>query len=436
MAEENDFNKEVKFHLNIIARCCKKTKRGLAVLATFKRSRYPHFYPRDGASISKSLFLACTKTKSKEKAFLLLADIAKYTLSVQSKNGAWLQKYGVSGRDRSVYKQEDNTAHGITILANYLLAAVKLKKHVKNKNKFLQAIKKAADHALNNYYVKERRLFFSTTSIHESTLERGFTLWTNTCYWNAFNLIERLSRKIETKINLSEHVEFKNLIERSIKKNFILDKRFIARIKCKTKKDLRADITLLSPFYFGFSLRELVDVHKRTAKFVRKELWDKKIGLLQRYLPSKEKENLAYHTHAGNGPWLQYSAMLAQYYFHCGKSNEGTKILNLIKMHSTKNGYLPEHLSTVGRFREFMSEEWKTGIDADKEFDKRILLPQVDFDKKLEEMYYMQRTYYKILKRIRGRHKKDIIRFAVPLSWSHAEYLTALIAKEEAAKKS
>jgi len=37
-------------------------------------------------------------------------------------------------------------------------------------------------------------------------------------------------------------------------------------------------------------------------------------------------------------------------------------------------------------FRDFIKSQWKTGLDFKKEFDPEILLPNLDFDKIVEEL--------------------------------------------------
>jgi GH15 family glucan-1,4-alpha-glucosidase len=418
------FDKEVDFHLSVISKCCRRVRRGIGVLATFKKSRHPFFYLRDSAAVAKALGMLCFEPKFSEKAYELLEGIDKFVLSVQSKNGYWGQRYALSGRDRSIYKQEDNNAHGSIILLTYLLTAKKLKKKIKNEKKHISAVIKALDFAMNNYFHKEKNLFYSTTSIHESPIEKGYTLWVNLAYWRALSLVGELLHHTKYKKELRKFRSFKIVLEKNIKKSFIHNDVFIARLDENLMPDLRADVTLMSPFYFNFAYKKF---NKKTIEFMKKELWDKELGLIQRYLPLQKPNDLSIHQHAGAGPWLQYSAILAQYHYAVHNRAEGDRLLRLISSFSSKLGHLPEHVSTEQRFREFIKTEWKTGIDFKKEFDPQILLPNLDFDKIVEEIFYMKNTYEKIKKRIRKHGKNKIIRYALPLAWSHAEYLVALL---------
>ncbi len=423
-SKQSDFDKEVDFHLNIISKCCRKVRRGIGVLATFKRSRHPFFYLRDSASITKALSLICQETKFTERAYELLEGIDKFVLSVQSKNGYWGQRYALSGRDRSIYKQEDNNAHGAIILLTYLITAKKLKKRIKNERKHISAVTKALDFAIDSIFDKEKKLFYSTTSIHESPIEKGYTLWVNLAYWRALSMAEEVRQHTKYKKELKKFKKFRIDLEKNIKRLLVHNSLFIARLNGNLIPDLRPDATLMSPFYFNFSSKKF---NKKTIKFMRNELWDKELGLIQRYLPLQNSNDLSIHKHAGTGPWLQYSAILAQYYFSVHNESEGDKILRLINSYSSKLGYLPEHVSTEQRFRDFIKNEWKTGIDFKKEFDPTILLPNLDFDKIVEEIFYMKNTYEKIKKRMRKRGGNNITRYAMPLAWSHAEYLIAIL---------
>ncbi len=428
MKKFNKIDKEIEFHLNIISKCCRQRRRGLALLATFKSSRHPFFYPRDAHGVCRALSLICLNTNLAEIAYELLKGIAKFTLSVQSKNGNWGQRYSLTGFDRSIYKQEDNVAHGISILGLYLITSYRLKKKIVGEKRYINAISRGFDFAIEHYFNNEQKLFYSTTSCHESTLEKGFTLWTNISYWNAFNMAGEIRKHAKYKKDLVKLLRFSNDLKRTIKSRFIINNKFIARLDENNVPDLRMDVVLMSPFYFNFGSK---NVTRKTIELIRKELWDKELGLLQRYLPLKD--NMSTHIHAGNGPWLQYSSILAQYYFSKNKSAEANKIIDLIKSYSSKRGYLPEHVSTNERFKDFIKNEWKTGIDFKKEFDPEILLPNIDFDKVVEEIFYMENTYGKIRNRIRKKEKNYII-YALPLAWTHAEYAAALILKRKYSK--
>ena len=74
-------------------------------------------------------------------------------------------------------------------------------------------------------------------------------------------------------------------------------------------------------------------------------------------------------------PWLQYTAVLAQYHFWSGNKDRGDQLLSAIDRYRNDQGEIPEHLSTCKRFEWFMEKEWDPG----EEFAKEI--PQADLER-------------------------------------------------------
>jgi GH15 family glucan-1,4-alpha-glucosidase len=163
--------------------------------------------------------------------------------------------------------------------------------------------------------------------------------------------------------------------------------------------------------------------------YLEKQLWDPELGMIMRYLPFYK--DFSTHVHAGNGPWLQYTAVLAQYHYWNGNISRGDELLGMIDSYKNEKGEIPEHLSTCRRFEEFMEREWNPGIDFQKEFYKPILLDNVEFDKILEEANNMQKSYEETgsscIIRDDTSAEGGYIQFAAPLMWSHAEYARALL---------
>ena len=272
-----------------------------------------------------------------------------------------------------------------------------------------------------------RYSFHSTTSIHESGIEEGYTCWVNFAFLHAFSLAEEVTRVLDQNNIISKsHLRFRRLFLHSISELFVEGDRYIRRIDPKGNIDLRPDFTLLSSFYFGF-LRYKPAL-ERSVAFLEKQLWDPELKMIMRYLPFYK--DFTIHVHAGNGPWLQYTAILAQYHFWNGNTIRGNRLLGLIDGYRSESGEIPEHLSTAKRFEDFMQYEWKTGTDFAKEFHKPILLENVDFDKILEEANNMARSYERTGREcvLDNKAKEGgYIRFAIPLMWAHVEYGRALL---------
>ncbi len=424
-----DYEQKIGEHFRIIKECVlyDESRNTTILMATTPGSRYPYFYPRDVGCTTHLLHTLSTSDFSyADEAYDLLRGVAAFALSVQRDDGHWGQRYDPDGTDKSIYVQEDNIAHGMIILSNYILASIGRGEEVANLKELIGAINKAAMYALENYFRREINLFFSTTSIHESAIEQGYSLWVNYAYLRAFNLAEVIHEHIG-KTQISKKIlEFVPYFERNIHKLLIHNDRYIRRITPKGDYDYKPDITLMSPYYFGF--HDLNSkVLRNTIDFMANHLWDPELGMLQRYLPFTE--DIHTHIHAGNGPWLQYTAMLARYYYKVDEIKLADKILDEIDVYRTKSGYIPEHLSTFKRFDEFMRLEWRTGFDFEKEFYKEIMAPDVPFDHVLEELNNMKRSYDDIDAWRQANPEGTHIVFATPLMWSHAEYAKALCSR-------
>ncbi len=429
-----DLNRDVNVHLDILSQCSIDTERGSALMATLPGSRYPYVYPRDSACASRFLFRLATGTlKSGEIALRLLGEIARYIMNCQRADGYWGQRYGVHCEDKGIYRQEDNIAHGVSILCRYLLAARTKNVEIPGVEKYFDAIGKGSLFARKNYYRKEIHLFYSTTSIHESAIEEGYTIWVNYAYLLMFRLMERVGEAYGIPGRFAEEIEVKAGFQPTVEKVFAQSGRYIRRLKPDGTLDLRPDITLLSPFFFGTGLDvdyfAAGETFTSSVAFIEDMLWDPELGMLQRYLPFIEDPES--HIHAGNGPWVQYTAMLAQYYFYTGDIARGNEILGIIDGYRSKEGYLCEHLTTPERFFEFKNLEWLTGHDFDKEFEPHILIDGTPYDHIVEELNHMRNAYARIEEECRIIGNSGHISFATPLMWSHAEYAMALMMRTE-----
>ena len=407
------------------------------MLATILESRYPYVYPRDSACASMMFRRMVENDLDPHgEAFSILKGIAKFIAYVQEDSGKWGQRYGLNGQDKAIYIQEDNTAYGAIILANYLLACCFRREKPEELEDYLKKIKKAIQYALQHFYREEIFLFFSTTGIHESAIEKGYSIWVNHVYTHFFNLILQLTKKFDLKGLFDEELSFKCRFCQSVHRRFMLSNRFVRRITKEGTFDLRPDVTLMSPVYFQCKedhcdscvLDENPDIITNSVNFMVENLWDSELGMLQRYLPFTE--DIETHIHAGNGPWIQYTAMLAQYCYKTGAVERGDTILDQIDKYRTDEGYIPEHLSTKRRFEEFIRLEWEVGLDAKKEFHPEILIPNLSYDFIVEELFFMKKSYDRIRRDI-YEEKKSVIQFAIPLMWSHVEYANALIARYE-----
>jgi len=430
--ELTKLNDQLNEHMDIILKCTIENKKyGKLLLASPPTSRYPYVYPRDtncAVQLMRRLSGSTNDYDCREQAFEIMKAMAYFMKDCISAEGSWGQRYSLEGEDKSLYKQEDNVAHGIAIICNYLLTARHLKREVENMDDFFVCINRALDYSYTKLYEKELNLFFSTTSIHESAMEEGYTCWVNFSFLYAYSLANEVATKKDKKnIIRSEFLNFRHQFLYSVSELFIGNNRYIRRTAPDGTRDMRPDFTLLSPFYFGF-------LHYKTQMdnsvlYLEKQLWDPELGMIMRYLPFYK--DFSTHVHAGNGPWLQYTAVLAQYHYWNGNISRGDELLGMIDSYKNEKGEIPEHLSTCQRFEEFMEREWNPGIDFQKEFYKPILLENVEFDKILEEANNMQKSYEETgsscIIRDDTSAEGGYIQFAAPLMWSHAEYARALL---------
>ncbi|MFQ5745345.1 MAG: hypothetical protein ACE5HV_17455, partial [Acidobacteriota bacterium] len=252
-----ELNQRLSRHMGIIERCSiVSPKHGRLLLATPPGARYPYVYPRD-CSCACQLFrrLACSSNDydCAPQAFDLLQSTAAFLRDVQEEDGCWGQRYTIEGKSRSIYRQEDNIAHGVSIICNYLLAASGLGKPVSDLDAYLQAINRALSFAVQYVYQRELNLFESTTSIHESALETGYTLWVNFSYLYAFSLADEVNRELDGGDLIDrQHLDFRAHFLYSVRELFMTGQRYVRRIEPGGRFDLRPDFTLLSPFYYGF----------------------------------------------------------------------------------------------------------------------------------------------------------------------------------------
>ncbi|HWG91858.1 MAG TPA: glucoamylase [Candidatus Thermoplasmatota archaeon] len=413
-------------HLSVMWRCASPSRAGHRILlAAPPGSRYPYMYPRDAASTARVLLQLIERNVAREEAFAHLEATARFLASCQRPDGYWGQRYALTGEDKSIYRQEDNVAHGILVIASYLEACARLNREPDDKEALLDVLERAWRHGLEASFRPGINLFYSTTSIHESAIEQGYTLWTNFAHHRSHQLMLNAIDRFGGSKRLHDEVDrFREMHGKNLRRHFVQDGLFIRRLTPTGRYDRRPDVTLLSPFYFGCADLDPQALSDSVSR-IEKDLWDPELGLLQRYLPFAEDRTI--HLHAGNGPWMAYSAIFAQYHAVLGNREKSRMVLKAIASYATPEGEIPEHLSTRQRFRDFLKREWETGLDFEKEFDQEILLPGTKFSKIVEELNHMRDEYLRIERADPDGPDHSVIRFATPLLWSHAEFLSALL---------
>lgn len=434
------------FHLDVLDELSYDAEvDGAVPLASDPDNRYPYVYPRDVASITRAWLTALRHGIRPDACRGHIVDAARFLVSVED-DGWWYQRYALDGTDQSIYHQEDNVAHGIRIISHMLLAldATEDLDSVDQRflSKSIECIDAAVEVARSELYDANAHLIESTTSIHEGAIESGYTLWVNCTFLtalqqaaDAFDKIDAAGRSDEigqaedskstTVDEAAERVdELRALLEPGVKRCFAVDGTPVPRRYTPDgERDDRPDITLLAPVYFG--LQDVFGKHAlRAAERSAASLEDPRLGGLQRFRGFHRDHDV--HQHGGNGPWMQYTAWHAQFRYDCGERERGDEVLSTIIGHTNAAGHIPEHLSTRERFEQFVEQEWDTGADFEKEFDNEVLR-DVPFDRIAEELGHMRTAYDEMAAAL---EEQDIISFAAPLTWCHAEFLTALIKRE------
>lgn len=419
------------FHLDVLDELVYETQtEGSVPLASDPDNRYPYAYPRDIACITRAWLAALRHGVRPERCRDNIVDAAKFMLSVQEDDGRWRQRYALDGTDKSIYVQEDNVAHGLRVLSHAVIAAEETSGLDSvddfDSESVVEAIRRAVDHASSDLYDPNAHLIESTTSIHEGRIESGYTLWVNCSFLAGLRLAtEALSRvSTETEPEADSAKSFLSSLESGVRRSFGAREPVPRRYTPEGDIDTRPDITLLAPYYY-----ELGDIFGdgtgAAAERAAAELTDPEIGGLQRFQGFYRDFDV--HQHGGNGPWMQYTAWLAQYCFDVDDDERARSVLATIGSYADENGYIPEHLTTRARFESFMENEWHTRRDFEKEFDEAVLR-DVPFDYVVEELSHMRDSYQSMQRRM---ERRDVVAFARPLAWSHAEFLTALIRGDE-----
>ena len=423
------------FHLDVLDELTHDTDvDGAVPLASDPDNRYPYVYPRDVASITRAWLTAIRHGVRPDACCDRIVEAARFLVAVAD-DGRWYQRYGLDGTDQSIYRQEDNVAHGIRVLSNAVLALADRGELRDTDEALLVDIVACIDDAVavtrEELYDANAHLIESTTSIHEGAIESGYTLWVNSAFLAAFErATDALDRLAETGLAVADDTvdridDIRSLLAPGIERSFAVDGRPVPRRYTPDgTRDDRPDITLFAPVYF--ELEDLFGDHAATAaERAAAGLEDPRLGGLQRFQGFHRDHDV--HQHGGNGPWMQYTAWHAQFRYDHGQRARGDDVLATIVGHADANGYIPEHLSTRERFEQFIDREWDTGVDFEKEFD-RAVLREVPFDRITEELDHMRQAYTEMAAELEDR---EVISFAEPLAWSHAEFLTALLKRSE-----
>jgi len=362
------------------------------LLAGPKKSAYPYVYPRDAAMMTKALNRT-GNVKNSIKFYYFMNKFAKIKYY-----GEVFHRYNINGWPCVTSKdQNDNESLVLQgIYDTYL--------HYK-KEAFLEEMWPLVDSIvglLKNY--TKNGLVQTKRSIHEFfRLEHGSDIWVNCSAWKGYKDAAEVAKILGHKEHSKEWNKLSDELLKNIKKKMFNKKQGIY-MKNLRNPDI-PDISQLAPFYF----RMIKDkkILKKTMDHVKKYLWHKEVGGFRRFRKFELVEDWHWYT-GGSGSWTVFTAWGARFYKELGNKKLEKECENWIKkVASRTSGLLPEHIATRVEY-----EEWK---NHEIEFNQRL----INGTKEAE----------KIAEKFKGKDK-DLIYWATPLGWAHAEYILLKIDKD------
>jgi len=356
------------------------------ILATTTKGAYPYVYTRDSVIITKALNFS-GNYKNSEKFYYFLNKFCRINQFKEI-----FHRYTGKGWPCVTRKDEhDNTGlvlHGI--YDTYF--------HSKNED-FLETLWPLIEKCVKFiFFTSKKGLVYGKRSIHEFyRLENGFEIWTNCAccrgLYDASKIAKILCHHDESR---KWHLKAQDL-EKNIKKKMFNKKTglFMKNIKYPTV----IDSSQLSPFYFD--LINSKPILKKTLKSLKEHLWHQEIGGFRRFRKFEICKDWHWYS-GGSGGWVVFTAWADRFYKELKDKKNQEKCREwLNQVGSKSNGLLPEHIATKEEY-----ELWKA---HETEYNYRIL----GGIKKTEEM----NKYFK------RKYNEDIVYWATPLGWSHAEYI-------------
>jgi len=370
-----------------------QTKKG-GILATPKKGAYPYVYTRDAVVVTKALN-RCGRVEASENFYYFMKKVVKIDDYKEV-----FQRYTSQGLP-SVTRKGQNDNEGILLHGIY-------DTYLHNKKEtFLQnmwpTIEKTANLIIS---YSGSGLVKTKCSIHEyEKLEAGYDIWVNcACYRGLKDAVE-IARIFNHEKEAKKWDKKAEKIKSNINKT-LFSKNLGIYIKNKRFPNT-PDISQLAPFYFN-----VIDdkkILKKTLSYLRKHIWDEEIGGYRRFRKFEVCDNWHWYT-GGSGSWLALTIFVARFYKELGDKKGYKECMDWIKQISTMSkGLLPEHIATREEY-----EDWKAN---EIEFNSRIINGM--------------KTTESHVKKFKN---KKIVFWALPLGWSHAEYVLLKKTKEKKKK--
>ncbi len=366
-----------------------------ACLATPKGKRYPYVYPRDHSLIILG-FLSASLNENAKKGL-------EFILGTQTKSGNFPQRVDMEGRDAS-YKPVQIDGTGLVLYAFYEYLRTTNDKdflkgqfnHVKNAVRYI--IANSYDN-INGDYEKIKHhpktpLIYTPNSVHEyPPTEAGLEIWANSICCAALLGAHQCSILLgKDKYGWKEEaVKVKNGILHFMWNN--RKKTFVKTIRIREANSVLVDPDISKYAIADFGILKDDDIRViSTVSDIEKNLWNRDLGGICRY-PKYEGRN-----NGGWGPWFNYTLMLARHFIRIKNKKKTDQYLNWVLNYSYKN-LLPEHISTIQEFEEYVSDFSEAGLLRK---DREIMIKNT---------------------RKHPMFTKGIAYITLPLAWSHAEFI-------------
>ena len=351
-------------------------------LATPRGERYPYVYPRDNA-ICILGFVSAGLHREAMRAL-------KFILKTQLPSGAFPQRVDTMGNDAS-YKpiQIDGTALNLYALARYVDES--------GDEAFARDNWKAAESAVE-YIIKnihpEKDLVFTPNSVHEfPPMEEGLEIWANAACLAAVEQVHGLGRSLG--IERPRWLESATRIRSGIN-NYMWNSRLKSFVKCIRLKESSSveadpDSSCLALCEFG-AFPDNIPRMVSTIRKMESTLINRELGGLCRYPKYQGRNN------GGWGPWPHFTLILARHYIRMKERKKAEELLEWTIKTAWKNE-LPEHISTVHEFEEYVTDFKDAGILRK---DRLLLIENA---------------------RKHPMFRRGVAYITLPLAWPHAEFI-------------
>ncbi len=350
------------------------------ILATPQNGAYPYVYPRDAVIITKAMN-HIGMYKDSERFYNFLKHNARISHYKEI-----FHRYTMEGLPAVTRKHEhDNNGlvlHGIW----ETYKAGKNESFLQEQWDFVEGIVDSILASVKLGVVHTER------SIHEFyRLECGQEIWSHCACTRGMKDAIEIAKVLGHKDKISFWSKKIKLMEKKLWDVFYEKK---LGMFLKNKKVFTYDISQIAPFYF-----ELVNdlrILRKSMRELYKHLWNQEVGGFRRFRKFEVCKDWHWYS-GGSGGWCVYTIWAAKFYKKLGDPKEKKCLEWLGNILNSTKGLLPEHVALIKEY-----ELWK---ENELEYNSRVL----------QEMK-------KIEKYCKNR-KCEKVYWALPLGWSHAEYL-------------